>query len=108
LNDFFRRVYDIVTLIPPGKVTTYGQIARWLGSPRSARIVGWAMRSCPPELPWQRVVLSSGDITGGEFAPERRRRLEAEGITFLPDGRVDLARSGWAAPPVVDRTYFPD
>ncbi len=53
---FFEQVYDIVAVIPSGKVVSYGQIARALGSPRSARMVGWAMARCPEGLPWHRVI----------------------------------------------------
>ena len=53
---FFRRVYALVRSVPRGRVVTYGQIARALGAPRAARTVGWAMRDCPADVPWQRVV----------------------------------------------------
>ena len=44
-SDFFKNVYDVVRLIPPGKVTSYGAIARYLGTSKSARVVGWAMNN---------------------------------------------------------------
>ena len=94
-NPFFRQVYAIVGQVPAGKVTSYGQIARMLGNPRAARQVGWAMRHCPDHLPWQRVVKADGSITGGEFAELRRDFLRSEGVRFLPDGRVDMARHQW-------------
>ena len=81
--------------IPRGYVVSYGQIARLLGSPRAARQVGWAMRQCPEELPWQRVLMSDGSIAGGGWAELRRALLEEEGVPFLPDGRVDMARCRW-------------
>ena len=90
-NSFFEQVYAIVAQIPCGKVMSYGQIAKILGQPRGARMVGWAMRCCPEELPWQRVVLADGSITGGVYAEIRKSLLEAESVTFLPDGRVDMA-----------------
>jgi methylated-DNA-protein-cysteine methyltransferase-like protein len=90
MNTFFTQVYAIVEQIPCGKVISYGQIARILGHPRAARQVGWAMRCCPDGLPWQRVVMADGTITGGEFAEMRKKLLEDEGIKFLPDGRVDM------------------
>ncbi|MGE5599310.1 MAG: MGMT family protein [Bacteroidota bacterium] len=97
LRDFFRRVYHIVAQIPPGRVATYGQIARWLGSPRAARTVGWAMWEAPPELrlPCHRVVNGRGELAPPHvFGGEGRQRalLEAEGVAFLPDGRIDLRR----------------
>ena len=92
---FFQAVYEIVAQIPRGHVVSYGQIARLLGSPRAARQVGWAMRQCPEELPWQRVLMSDGSIAGGGWAELRRALLEEEGVPFLPDGRVDMARCRW-------------
>ena len=89
-DSFFSRVYDVVRRIPSGKCVSYGQIAWMLGAPRAARQVGWAMRKCPDELPWQRVIKADGSIAGGGYAELRRALLEAEGVPFLPDGRVDL------------------
>ena len=90
---FFEQVYAIVGQIPEGKVMSYGQIARILGRPRAAREVGWAMRHCPDHLPWQRVVKADGAITGGAYAEMRKQRLEAEGVDFLLDGRVDMKKA---------------
>jgi len=95
MNEFFKQVYNIVESIPYGSVVSYGEIARLLGRPRAAREVGWAMRSCPDGLPWQRVVMADGSITGGSFADIRRALLESEGIAFLPDGRVDMDAHRW-------------
>jgi len=95
MNPFFKQVYEVVERIPYGKVISYGEIARLLGRPRAAREVGWAMSNCPEHLPWQRVVMADGSITGGVFADIRRAFLEEEGITFLPDGRVDMKVSRW-------------
>ena len=92
---FFASVYALVAQIPPGFVASYGQLARMLGAPRAARQVGWAMRKCPDELPWQRVVKADGSIAGGGYAELRRALLEAEGVPFLPDGRVDLKACQW-------------
>ena len=95
MSAFFEQVYALVRQIPHGKVASYGQIARMLGSPRAARQVGWALRVCPPELPWQRVVMADGAITGGLYADIRRGILEAEGVSFSEDGRVDMAAHQW-------------
>ena len=95
MNQFFEQVYAVVAQIPYGKVVSYGQIARILGNPRAARQVGRAMRCCHEHLPWQRVVMADGSVTGGAFAAERRARLEAEGVVFLPDGRVDMETFRW-------------
>ena len=92
---FAKQVYEIVAQIPPGKVIAYGQIARMLGFPRGARQVGWAMRNCPDDLPWQRVVMADGAIAGGGYATLRRELLEGEDVAFLSDGRVDMALCGW-------------
>jgi methylated-DNA-protein-cysteine methyltransferase-like protein len=95
MNPFFEQVYAIVERIPCGRAVSYGQIARMLGRPRAAREVGWAMRCCPEGLPWQRVVMADGSVTGGVYADMRRALLEDEGVAFLPDGRVDMDVCGW-------------
>jgi methylated-DNA-protein-cysteine methyltransferase-like protein len=90
MNQFYEQVYAIVEKIPYGKVVSYGQIAFMLGKPRAAREVGRAMYRCPDHLPWQRVVMSDGTVAGGMYAEIRKGLLESEGITFLPDGRVNM------------------
>lgn len=92
---FQKEVYELVAKIPYGQVISYGQIAGILGKPRAAREVGWAMRNCPEHLPWHRVVMKDGSITGGIYASLRKQKLEAEGVSFLPDGRVDMKASAW-------------
>ena len=92
---FFSRVYEVINRIPYGKVASYGQIAWMLDAPRCARQVGWALRRCPNELPWQRVVKADGAIAGGGHADLRRAMLESESVVFLPDGRVDMKRCRW-------------
>jgi len=87
---FNQQVYALVGRIPHGKVTSYGEIARVLGRPRGARLVGWAMRHCPEGLPWHRVVMADGAIAGGGYADLRRALLQDEDIQFTPDGRVDM------------------
>lgn len=95
----FSRFYTIVRQVPPGKVTTYGQVARLAGMPRCARTVGYAMAGCTDaSVPCHRVV----DRFGGTktcfdtFAPGTQRALlEAEGVVFRPDGTVDLAQCLW-------------
>ena len=95
MNDFYKKVYEIVESIPYGKVFAYSQIARALGLPRGARQVGWAMRHCPADLPWQRVVKADGTVAGGTHADIRKGMLEAEGVVFLEDGRVDMEKCGF-------------
>jgi len=95
VNPFYKQIYEIVEQIPYGKVISYGDIAKLLGRPRAAREVGRAMSNCPEGLPWQRVVMSDGSITGGVFAEIRRDILESEDVLFLPDGRVDMKACRW-------------
>jgi len=91
VNPFYKKIYAIVEKIPLGKVVSYGKIAAALGHPRSSREVGRAMRVCPAEnIPWQRVVMADGTITGGGYAHIRKTMLEAEGVKFLSDGRVNM------------------
>ena len=92
---YFDRVYELVVRIPAGKVIGYGHIARYLGNPKAARQVGWAMRVCPDGLPWHRVIRSDGSIAGTMHPDFWRALLESEGVTFLPDGRVDMNRHLW-------------
>jgi methylated-DNA-protein-cysteine methyltransferase-like protein len=99
-SSFPERVYTVVARIPPGRVTTYGLIARALGSPRSARMVGWALRFVSPEdnLPCHRVVNRIGVLSGGwHFGhPDvMRDRLLAESIPFRDDHQVDLSTCLW-------------
>lgn len=97
---FRSRVYDVVRRIPEGHVTTYGAIARSLDAPRSARMVGWAMSQSPPEISdvAHRVVNRFGQLSGGWAwgHPEiMRALLEDEGVTFVGELQVDLARHFW-------------
>jgi methylated-DNA-protein-cysteine methyltransferase-like protein len=94
VNPFFTRVYDVVGRIPRGKVVSYGQIAYMLGRPRAAREVGRAMRFCPENLPWQRVVMADGAVAGGS-SELRKAMLADEGVLFLPNGRVDMRNCRW-------------
>lgn len=99
-QSFSGRVYDVVRRIPRGCVSTYGQVAALMGAPRSARYVGYALHRNPEPgiIPCHRVVFKDGSLCEG-FAfggPEAQRALlEAEGVPFLADGRVDLARCLW-------------
>ena len=100
MSEFFQRVYEVVARIPRGKVVTYGQIAAALGDPRQARTVGWALHSVPEwlDVPWHRVVNSSGGISTCHVIGERniqRRLLENEGVVFNEDGGLDLERYRW-------------
>lgn len=105
-NSFFEEVYKVVARIPAGRVMSYGQIARMLGAPRAARQVGWAMRCCPDNIPWQRVVKDSGEIAGGGHADFRRILLEEERVSFLPDGRVDMEKCRYV--PTIELLFTED
>ena len=92
------QVFALVKACPAGRVTTYGWIGKALGYPRGARMIGWIMNETPTGVPAQRVINSKGELSGSwAFGPPERMRqlLEAEGITFSDDGRVDLKRYGW-------------
>jgi methylated-DNA-protein-cysteine methyltransferase-like protein len=84
-------VYEIVRQVPKGDIITYGEVARLCGTVPVA--VGRALAACPEDVPWHRVIGARGDLPiarrGEAFAAEQRRRLEAEGVRFRPDGRVD-------------------
>lgn len=95
-KSFFVQVHELVAQIPAGKVMTYGQIARWLDSPYSARLVGFAMSAAPDGLPCHRVVNRKGEMAGGMIfggAAAQRLMLEDEGVPFLSDGRIDLDKA---------------
>lgn len=91
---FYDQVYAIVRKIPPGKVTTYGEIAKALGT-KDARRVGWALHANPSyETPCHRVVNKEGRLAPNYAfygAHEQKRRLVAEGVVFKEDMYVDLA-----------------
>ena len=90
-------VYRLVRRIPRGFVLTYGEIAARVGRPGAARAVGHAMRVCPPDIPWHRVVNARGGISvraRQSGMVTQRIRLEQEGVTFR-SGRVVMARHRW-------------
>jgi methylated-DNA-protein-cysteine methyltransferase-like protein len=92
------QVFALVKACPAGRVTTYGWIGKALGYPRGARMIGWMMNESPKGVPAQRVINSKGELSGSWAFGERgrmRQLLEAEGIVFSADERVDLKRYGW-------------
>ena len=92
------RVFALVRACPAGRVTTYGWLAKAIGYPRGARMVGWIMNESAEGVPAQRVINSKGELSGSWAfgSPGRMRQLlEAEGIVFSAEGRVDLKRYGW-------------
>ena len=100
-QNFYHRVHKLVKKIPAGKVATYGQVAAILGSPRSARLVGWALRNCPDNVPWQRVLNRQGMISIENLNFPKKLQadlLKNEGIVVeLKDGNfwVDLKKYLW-------------
>jgi methylated-DNA-protein-cysteine methyltransferase related protein len=91
------RVFALVQACPAGRVTTYGWIAKAIGYPRGARMVGWIMNETPEGVPAQRVINSKGELSGSWAFGQRgrmRQLLEAEGIVFS-DEHVDLKHYGW-------------
>ena len=92
------QVYALVQACPVGRVTTYGWLAKAVGYPRGARMVGWIMNESPEGVPAQRVINSKGELSGSWAFGQRgrmRQLLEAEGVVFSADERVDLKRYGW-------------
>jgi methylated-DNA-protein-cysteine methyltransferase-like protein len=100
LTRFHRAVYRLVDDIPRGQVATYGQLAAILGWPRAARAVGYAMRHCPLDVPWHRVVNASGGISlraNVDSMLTQRVLLEQEGVR-VRRGRIQLDRHRWTGP----------
>lgn len=98
--DINHRIWQVISLIPPGRVATYGEVARQAGLPRGARRVGRALRGLPEDtrIPWHRVINAQGRISlpqGSASQYTQRERLEAEGVVFRPNKSVDLRRFGW-------------
>lgn len=101
LDHFFEQVYAVVRLIPSGRVTSYGAIAKYLGTARSSRMVGWAMNgshSVKPKVPAHRVVNRNGLLTGKHhFADPTAMQglLEKEGVMVKDDQVVDFKKHFW-------------
>lgn len=97
---FFEQVYDVVKLIPPGRVTSYGAIAFFLGAKSSARMVGWAMNAAHgmPDVPAHRVVNRNGMLSGKMHfdTPARMESLlKKEKVKILNDQVVDFEKLFW-------------
>ena len=98
----FQKIYAVISEIPRGSVATYGQVAAVAGNPRWARVVGYALHALPdPDaIPWHRVVAKDGSIadvckTGPNGESLQEVILRSEGITFTPEGRVNLQKHLW-------------
>lgn len=100
-KDFFDSVYQVVRLIPKGRVTSYGAIAKYLGSAGSSRVVGYAMNashSQKPKVPAHRVVNRKGELTGkNHFATpyQMQELLEKEKIRVQNDKVADFDKLFW-------------
>ena len=98
--NFFERVYEVVLLIPYGRVTTYGAIAKYLGSAGSSRMVGWAMNAAHsrPDVPAHRVVNRIGMLTGKHHflgTNLMQQLLENEGVAVKKDQVQDFKNKLW-------------
>ena len=99
-TDFFEKVYAVVRLIPKGRVTSYGAIAKSLGTPSSSRMVGWAMNAAhtKKDVPAHRVVNRNGLLTGKmhfSTPDEMENLLKKEGITVKKDKIVYFDKLFW-------------
>jgi len=99
-SDFFSDVYDLVRLIPTGRVCSYGAIANYLGSKRSSRMVGWAMNASHKfdDIPAHRVVNRNGMLTGKHHFQQpnlMQELLEKEGVAIREDIVVDFNILFW-------------
>lgn len=108
MGDYANRVFAVVRRIPRGKVATYGQVARLIGAPRTARYVGYALHANPEPgtdpgcIPCHRVVFKDGRMaTGFAFGgpDEQRGMLAAEGVAFDEEGRVIMEEFQWDGRP---------
>ncbi len=99
--DFFQQVYQVVKLIPYGRVTSYGAIARYLGTAKASRMVGWALNKCGSQeehIPAHRVLNRNGMLTGkAAFQGEKvmEELLVSEGVKVVNDKVVDFKKLFW-------------
>ncbi|QED38761.1 MGMT family protein [Antarcticibacterium arcticum] len=99
-NSFFDRVYEVVKLVPYGRVTSYGAIARYLGSAGSSRMVGWALNNSHKleDIPAQRVVNRMGMLTGKHHfggTNAMQQMLESEGVKVKDNQVVNFDKLYW-------------
>ncbi|AIZ63388.1 cysteine methyltransferase [Hymenobacter sp. DG25B] len=99
-RNFFQDVFDVVRLIPPGRVTSYGAIAHYLGAKNGARMVGWAMMAAHTEtgVPAHRVLNRQGLLTGRQHYPTptaMQDALATEGVRVVDDQVQDFNRLFW-------------
>ena len=99
-KEFREIVYFYVSRIPKGRVMTYGQLAALAGHPYAARIVGGIAHWGDPGLPWQRVVKKDGSLAAGYpgGVAGHQEALEAEGVEFNHDHKLDIDKLSWIPP----------
>jgi methylated-DNA-protein-cysteine methyltransferase-like protein len=101
----YRKIWAVVALIPKGRVSTYGQVARLAGFPNHARLAGYALHALPARsrVPWHRVVNAKGEVSprrdGSEHHLLQRVLLEKERVRFDARGRIPLAVFRWRPAP---------
>ncbi|HYB93719.1 MAG TPA: MGMT family protein [Vicinamibacterales bacterium] len=97
MTPFERRVLSVVSRIPPGRVATYGDVARLAGRPGAARAVGNIMQQATrPGLPYHRVIAAGGKLGGYSDRALKRSLLAAEGLTVTPARVREFARIRWS------------
>ena len=97
-DNFFNKVYEVVRIIPIGRVTSYGAIGKYLGSAKSARMVGWALNKCPNDVPAHRVINRNGLLTGKAHFNGinlMKQLLENEGIVVEENKVINLENNFW-------------
>ena len=98
-ESFFEHIYEVTRQIPAGRVTSYGAIAKFLGTPNLSRMVGHAMGACGTAkifVPFYRVVNSQGFLTGDPSAADRRKQLlEKEGVEINNDKVQNFKKVFW-------------
>ena len=96
MTPFEKKVLSVVSRIPPGRVATYGDVARLAGKPRAARAVGNILREADrPGLPYHRVIAAGGRLGGYTSLALKRSLLAAEGIAVAPGRVIGFARIRW-------------
>ncbi len=103
MTKFQESVINVVSLVPEGKVVSYGQVALYVGLPRAAREVGWVLKSLEEavDLPWWRVINNEGRISikGNKYndADTQRKLLKAEGVEVSDLYELDIEKYRWVA-----------
>ena len=98
MTPFERKVLTLVSRIPAGRVTTYGDVARLAGRPGAARAVGNILREADrPGLPYHRVIAANGKLGGYSNLAMKRSLLAAEGLTVAPGRVIGFSQVRWPA-----------